>query len=173
MATLYEDEILRYFIYNPMRHFGVRELSRITKRNTKTVMKYLKDLVKRKIIVKIKEKNKYSYYESNRLSGSYKIMKSNYLLNLIAETGLFDLLEKELNPKAIVLFGSVQKGTYTQDSDIDIFILGEEKKIDLRKFEKKLGHKIELYFEKDIQKLSEGLKNNIVNGYTLQGRIYA
>ena len=91
------------------------------------------------------------------------------MLNKIAETGLIDFLEKELNPKAIVLFGSVQKGIYTKNSDIDLFIQGEEKDINISEFEKKLKRKIQLFFSKNLSKLSDGLRNNIINGYTISG----
>jgi len=169
MVNLYEDQILDYFIYNPMKKFGIRELSRISNKNTKTIMKYLKELIKKKVIKKVKKNHSYPYYESNRLSNAYKLKKSNLLLNKIAEIELIDYLEKELHPKAIVLFGSVQKGTYTKNSDIDIFIQGKEKKINLSRFEKNLKHKINLFFKENLNKLSEGLKHNIINGYTLSG----
>lgn len=169
MVNLYEDQILKYFVYNPMRQFGVRELSRITNKNTKTVMKYLKDFVRKKIVRKIKKPYSYPFYEAHRLSKSYKIIKSNLLINKIAESGLIDFIEQKLNPKAIVLFGSVQKGTYIKDSDIDLFIQGKEKKLNLLKFERKLKHNIQLHFEENLNKLTEGLRNNIINGYTLSG----
>ncbi|MEK6858133.1 MAG: nucleotidyltransferase domain-containing protein, partial [Nanoarchaeota archaeon] len=153
----------------PMKQFGVRELGRLVKMNTKTIMKYLKDLVKRKIIVRVKKPHSFVVYEANRLSKTYKLIKSTLLINKIAETGLIDFLEKELSTKAIVLFGSVQKGIYTKDSDIDLFVLGKEKEINLNSFEKKIKHKVQLIFSEDLQKLSDGLKNNIINGYTISG----
>lgn len=169
MVNLYESDVLDFFVYYPMKQFGVRELGRLVRMNTKTVMKYLQNLVRKNIVSKIKKPHSFVYYEANRLSKSYKLVKSNLLINKIAEIGLIDLLEKELKPKVIVLFGSVQKGTYTKDSDVDLFIQHEEKHIDLSSFEKKLKHKIQLFFSKDLSKISEGLRNNIINGYTLSG----
>ncbi len=169
MVNLYESDVLDFFVYYPMKQFGVRELGRLVRMNTKTIMKYLQNLVRKNIVSKVKKPHSFVYYEANRLSKSYKLVKSNLLINKIAEIGLIDFLEKELKPKAIVLFGSVQKGTYTQDSDVDLFIQHEEKHIDLSVFEKKLKHKIQLFFSKDLSKISEGLRNNIINGYTLSG----
>ena len=75
--------------------------------------------------------------------------------------------------KAIVLFGSVAKGTYHEKSDIDIFICKAYKRIDLRKYENKLGHKINLLFGIDTsgsmsaENLAEALTelNAIVNDF--------
>ena len=166
-----EDRLLRQFFYEPMNQFGVRELSRQTHFDTKTVMKHLRELVKRKLILKKIQKGKFPNYEANRLSRNYKIIKSNVLMNEIAQTGLFDFLEQELKPKAIVVFGSVQKGTYLKNSDVDIFMQCKEKKIDLSKFEKKLGRDIQIIFEEDLNKLTEGLRSNIINGNTVSGAL--
>ena len=168
---MYEANFSDLFFLNPMKKFGVRELSRITKTDTKTVMKYLKNLVKRKIILKKKEKKKYPYYEANRLSNLYRHEKSEVLIRKVLESGLIEFLEEKLTPKTIVLFGSVQKGTYHQESDVDLFIQTDYKKIDLSKFDKKIGYKVKLFFEKDLNKLSEGLLENIYNGLTLSGKL--
>lgn len=92
-------------------------------------------------------------------------------MNEVAKSGLFDFLEQVLKPKAIVVFGSVQKGTYLKHSDIDIFVQGKEKKIDLSAFEQKLGRDIQILFEEDLNNLSEGLRNNIINGNTISGAL--
>ncbi len=166
-----EHILLGQFFYDPMGKFGVRELSRLTHLDTKTVMKYLRHFVKMKVIIKKIEKGKFPYYEANRLSKVYRIVKSNALVNRIAESGLIDFLEKELKPKAIVLFGSVQKGTYIKNSDIDFFIQGPEKKINLEKFEHELKHEVQLFFEVDLNNLSDGLRGNIIDGNTLSGAL--
>ncbi len=167
MATIIQDQ----FFLNPMTKYGVRELARLTKLDTKTVMKYLQDLVRERVVIKRKEKGKYSYYEANRLSYIYRHEKSEVLVKKILTSGLIEFLEKELSPKAIVLFGSVQKGIYHKDSDIDLFIPSEYKQLDLSKFNKKIGHHIQLFFEKDLKKLSKGLLENIYNGLVLAGKL--
>lgn len=164
-----EERVLQEFFYNPMKRFGVRELSRITHLDTKTVMKYLRILASQKIIVKKKEE--FAYYEANRLSPSFRLRKSNFLTNKIAASGLIDYLEDKLKPKALILFGSVQKGTYLEQSDVDIFVQGKELKINLGRFEKSIGHEINLLFEEDLNRLSEGLRNNINSGNRLLGRL--
>ena len=164
------DHLEKTFFLNPMAHYGVRKLARITKLDTKTVMKYLQELVQRKIVIKRKEKGKYPFYEANRLSYIYRHEKSEVLVKKILESGVIELLE-ELSPKAIVLFGSVQKGTYHKDSDIDIFVQEEYKKLNLSKFNRKIGHQVQLLFEKDLKNLSPGLLENIYNGLVLAGKL--
>ena len=154
-----------------MHPFGVRELSREAGLDTKTVMKYLKNLAKDNIILKKKNKGHFPHYEANRGSDTYRIFKSTVFIERIARSGLIDFLREKLNPKAIVLFGSIQKGTYGERSDIDFFIQGKDKSIDVSFYEKKLGHEIQLHFEEDMSNLTEGLRSNIINGYTLSGRL--
>ncbi len=67
----------------------------------------------------------------------------------------------------IILFGSIQKGTYHKESNIDLFVQSDYKKLDLKKFNMKLGHKISVFFEKYLKKLSKDLLENIYNGTVL------
>ena len=159
------------FFLNPMAKYGVRELARITRLDTKTVMKYLKELVKERIILKRKEKGKYAYYEANRLSRIYRHEKSEAIVKKVFASGLIDFLEKNISPEAIVLFGSVQKGTYHKESDVDLFVQAEYRSLNLGKFNARIGHKVQLIFEKDLTKLSEGLLENIYNGVVLAGKL--
>ena len=159
------------FFYEPMSHFGIRELSRQTHLDTKTTMKYLVHFAHRGVILKRKPAGSFPYYEANRLSHIYQYEKSHLLIRKIIESGIIIFLEKELSPKVIVLFGSVKKGTYHKKSDVDIFIQRRYKRINLLKFEKKIGHKMRLLFEKDMKLLNKGLLENIYNGEVLSGKL--
>jgi predicted nucleotidyltransferase len=166
-----QTKVIQPFFMNPMKQFGVRELSRVTHTDTKTVLKYLKEFVRKKIIVKHQEKGKYSNYEANRKSYLYRHEKSEFLIKKIIESGLIEYLEKKTNSKAIVLFGSVQKGTYHKESDIDIFVQGKYQRLNLSKFEKQIGYPIQLLFESKMKDLNAGLLTNLYNGLTLSGKL--
>lgn len=166
-----ENQILKQFYFNPMRRFGVRGLSRTTKIDPKTIMKYLKKFVQKKIIIKKKERGKYPYYEANRLSHLYRHEKSEVLIKKIFESGVIEYLEKKISPKAIVLFGSVRDGVYHKKSDVDIFVQTDYKRLDLSKFDQKIGHNLNLFFEKNPKNLSRGLLHNIYNGLVLAGEL--
>ena len=170
-SYIMEAVIQDQFFLNPMTKYGVRELARITRLDAKTVMKYLQNLVKERIVIKRKEKGKYPYYEANRLSRLYRHEKSEVLIRKILASGLIDFLEKELSPKAIILFGSAQKGTYHKDSDVDLFVQAERRQLNLQRFNAKIGHKVQLLFEKDLKDLNRGLLENIYNGLVLAGKL--
>lgn len=167
---MYENKLLWLFFNKPMYKFHVRELGRITKLDTKTVMKYLKNFIKRKLVLRKKDKG-FPYYEANRLSRLYRYEKSQTAVKKIFWSGLLEFLEMKLKPKVIVLFGSISKGTYHKKSDIDIFVQAKEKRLDLNKFEKKIGYDIKLFFEKNLNNLSKGLLNNIIQGQILSGNL--
>lgn len=169
--TCIEERIVKYFFYQPMSHFGVRELSRKTHTDTKTVTKYLDKLLHQKIVQKRKTKGSFPYFEANRLSHMYKFEKSHMLVAKIIKSRIVDFLEKETKPRTIVLFGSVKKGTYHDKSDVDLFIQSKYKNLDLSSFEKKIGHKINILFEDNLQQLSKGLLKNIYNGEVLAGEL--
>ena len=109
--------------------------------------------------------------EPNRLSKIYRYEKADVLIKKVLQSGVIDFLEETLKPDAIVLFGSVQRGVYHKESDIDLFVQTGYKRLDLRKYEKKIGHEIHIIFEKDFKKLSKGFLGNIYNGLTLSGRL--
>ena len=84
--------------------------------------------------------------------------------------GLIDYIEKTLVPETIILFGAIRKGEYDNESDIDIFIATTKKqKLELKEFEKKLNHKIDIFIMKDIKELPDNLLNNVLNGIKLGG----
>lgn len=171
IVSLKEMSILELFFRDPMGQFHVRELGRNTGLNTKTIMKYLKGFVKKKIILRKVHKKGFPFYEANRHSALYRYEKSQAVIKKIYESGLIEYLERNLNPKAIVLFGSIRKGTYHEKSDVDLFIQSERVRLDLSRFENKLGHKTQLLFEKNTNTLSKGLLQAIYNGIVISGAL--
>jgi len=167
----YEDVVLEQFFYNPMTRFGVRELSRQTCLDTKTIMSYLRDFTRKKLVLKRKEKGSFPYFEANRLSPVYRFEKSHAFIKKIIQTDLIPFLELECKPKVIVLFGSVKKGTYHKQSDIDLFVQSAQKRLDLSRYERVFKHKIRIFYEEDLKKLSPGLLENIYNGEVLSGKL--
>ncbi len=159
------------FFQHPMQRYGVRELGRLTRADTKTVMKHLRALTKKGFIVKRKETGKFPYYEANRTSLLYRHEKSEVVVKKFIASGVVDYLLSRFSPKAIVLFGSIQKGTYHAESDVDIFVQAPFKKVDLSSFERKVGHKISLFCEPVLRNLSKGLLTNLYNGLVLAGTL--
>ena len=169
--TNYREKLAEQFFLDPMRKFGVRELSRKTKMDTKTTMKYLNELAEDNVIVKKKENGKHVHYEANIPSRIYRHEKSEVVVKRILKSGVIEFLEKELRPEAIVLFGSMSHGSYHKKSDVDIFVQADRKRLDLDTYDKKIGHPINLLFEKDLKKLGKWLLSSICDGITLSGQI--
>ena len=163
-------KILELFIEFPTKDFSVRGIARNLKLSHATVLKYIADLEKLSLIKK-KEATLYPTYFAHSESQKYKFYKRNWLIFKITESGIIDYIQKETLPSSIILFGSGAKATFTEKSDIDIFVEANETKLDLTKYEKKLNCKINLLFEQNINNLSKELRNNIINGAVLYGFI--
>ncbi len=163
-------KILELFIEIPTKDFSVRGIARNLKLSHATVLKYIADLEKLGFIKK-KEATLYPTYFANTESQKYKLYKRNWLVFKVTESGLIDYIQKEALPSSIILFGSGAKATFTEKSDIDIFVEASETKLELPKFEKKLNHKINPLFDQNINHLSKELRNNIINGVVLYGFI--
>ncbi len=166
-----KERIAKLFFEQPMGRFGVRELARLTEFDTKTVMKYAKALLDEDIIIKKTPKGAFAYYEANRSSPLYRFEKKQSLLRKVIKSGVLEFLDRRCRPRAVVLFGSVQKGTYHAKSDIDLFVQAPRTRVDLFRFNKNLGHEIRIFFDDNIDNLSDGLRQNIYNGEVLSGTL--
>ncbi len=161
-------KLLKIFLYNPTEEFRLRELSRLSKISPLSVMNYLKEFEKEELINSYK-KREIPFYKAEINNEKFREYKKISILFEINYSGLIDFLWEKISPKAIILYGSYAKGESIENSDLDLFIVGREKKIDVGEYEKKLGVKIHLFFEEDIKKISKELKNNLINGIILKG----
>ena len=170
-------KILKLFFEDPAPKgigFQLREISRKCKIAPTSVKRYLNELEKEKLIVKKKHRiHDYPVYYANRDNEYFKFLKKIDTIQSIKEIGLLDYLEDVCMPDAIVLFGSASKGEDIKDSDIDLFLLCKEKKLNLKKYEKGLKRRINIFFESNFNKISNELKNNIINGVILRGYLKA
>ena len=160
--------ILQKFFDFPTKDFQMREISRITKISQPSVMNHLKALLKEGFVLKEK-KGIYPTYRANRENELFKIYRKTDIIQRIYRTGLSEHVYNSCMPNAIILFGSASKGEDIENSDIDFFIQSSEKKIELKKYEKLLNRKISLFFKEDFSKLSNEIKNNILNGIVVRG----
>lgn len=173
------DDMLEYFIVEPEREFHVRELAKLSKKSPTTTSKYLNKLKKERLLISRRKFN-HLLFKANNENLLFKDVKRSYNIRKLRESGLMEyLIEEFKHPEAIVLFGSFVKGEDIPKSDVDILVitsllplLGENS--NLIKFERKLGHKIQLFVHnnKEIDKMkikNKGLVNNWINGTVLDG----
>jgi len=166
-------KVLEVFFDDPSPEgigFQLREMSRKIKLAPKSVKLYLKELEKENLIIKKEHRiHKYPVYYANRDNNYFKFLKRLNIMRRIKESGFLDHLDEKCMPDVIILFGSASKGEDVKGSDIDLYLQSDGKKLELDKYEKKLKRKINLFFEKNFDKLSEELKKNIINGDKLKG----
>ena len=87
----------------------------------------------------------YPFYLANRENDKFIFYKKLNTLSLIYESGLLSYLHDTCMPGAIVLFGSAAKGEDTKSSDADVFLLCKERKLELEKYEKRIGRNINIF----------------------------
>jgi len=160
-------KLLKIFLDHPTESFRLRELSRISKISPVSVMNYLKEFEEEELIRKY-QKREIPFYVAERDNERFILYKKISVIYELNISGLVDFLWDNLSPDAIILYGGHAKGEATETSDIDIFVIGKEKKVNLDEFEKKLGKGIHLIFD-NIKNIPKELKNNLINGIVLKG----
>ncbi len=168
-------KVLKIFFDDPLPKgapYQLREISRKIDLAPTSVKIYLGELTKEGFILKSQHRvNKYPVYSANRTNKKFKFYKKVDMIISIGESGLSDYLDEKCMPDVIILFGSASKGEDLLDSDVDLFLLCKERKLELGKYEKEIKRKINIFFSTDFNKLSQELKNNILNGVILKGYI--
>ena len=165
-------KVLKIFFETPSPEggFQLREISRKIKLAPTSVKIYLEGLSKERLVIKAKHRvHGYPIYYGNTESEKFKLLKKINTVTLLEESGLIKYLYDQCTPDAIILFGSASKGEDTAKSDIDIFLLCKEKRLDLDKYKKSLKKEINLFFAENFSKLSPEFGNNIINGIVLKG----
>jgi predicted nucleotidyltransferase len=162
--------ILQLFFDQPTKLFQLRELSRLADIGLPSVINHVKKLEKYGFVRKEK-KNIYESYVANKDNDRYRLYKKNDLTLRLNESGFVKYVTDSIMPNAVIIFGSASRGEDIETSDIDIFILSKEEKLDFKKFESILKRRINIYFETDIKNLSKELLNNIINGIKIYGYV--
>ena len=171
--TNLQQEILRLLFAKAGTLFNQRQIAKSLEVSQPAVIKALPELEKKEFI-KIKQDKKSRRWSIELNRDNYKVMQLKRIDNLrqMYESGLVNFLEKEFAGATIILFGSYSRGEDTNDSDLDIAIIGrKEKSIDLIKFEKMLERTIYLNFYSIFKDIHKHLKENILNGIVLVGGV--
>ncbi len=161
-------KLLKVFLNNPTESFRLRELSRLSGIAPLSVTNYLKEFEKESLIKKFSKRD-VPFYQAMRENEDFIVYKKISIIYELNHSGIVNYLWEKLSPEAIILYGSFSKGESTKDSDIDLFIIGKEKRLDLTSFEKKIEKKVHLMFDANPEKIPKELKNNLINGIILKG----
>ena len=170
-----EENILKIILENsPLKEWHFENI--VTEADvTKAVAnKWLKKYVKDGLLKKVKPKGRFPYFTVGSSNIVYYSLKRLYALEQIYKSGLIHQLLSLEKAKTIILFGSMIKGDWYKDSDIDLFIYGDASGLNKNLYEVKLNRKIELHLfrdKEDIKEVKTGLIKNIINGYIVKGQI--
>ncbi len=161
---------LEPFFKDNYKRINIREYARIRGVSPPSASKLLSSFEKEKLLIREEEKN-YIYYFADKESKLFIELSKIYWYLQFKRIGLFEHLEQTLTNPLVILFGSFSKAEIKPNSDIDLAIFAVFKtKLTFEKFEKKLGHKIQLFVYKTMGDVkNKELLNNILNGYILLG----
>lgn len=135
-------KILLFFLRNPSEEFSQKQLLKKIIMAKATLIKQLRllleeDTVKEKIIGRSKL---YSLNTANLIIKQLKILS-----NILSLKGIVEIGEK--HNATIYLYGSCARGEDTENSDVDILVIGRVKKEDLLKDIKTLPEKRNIKIE--------------------------
>lgn len=159
--------VLKQFLENPTKKHQIREISRKINLATTSVKKHIEKLIQQNLI--FEKKDIFKYYQANFDKEEFRFYKKINSMIMIRDSGLLEYLENQTSAEVIILFGSCAKGEDTQESDLDLYVQAPSKNLNLKKFEKKINKKIQLFFYEDINQVPKELRNNILNGIKLAG----
>lgn len=170
-----EENVLKIILENsPLKEWHFESLVKEAKITRAVANKWLKKYVKDGLLKKVKQKGKFPYFTVSSNNTIYYSLKRLYALEQIYKSGLIQQLLSLEKARTIIIFGSMVKGDWYKDSDIDVFIYGSADGLNKNLYEAKLNKKIELHIfkdKKDIKEVKTGLIRNVVNGYLVKGQI--
>lgn len=170
-----EQTILTLLLENsPFKEWHFDEIVGEAKITKSVANKWLKKYVKEGMLKKIKRKGKFPFFTTGSNNAVYVSKKRLFALEQLYKGGLIRELISLPQAKTVILFGSLIKGDWYKDSDIDLFVYGKLSGFDKNKYERKLKRHIELHvFEtkNDLKQVTTGLIKNIINGYIVKGTV--
>ncbi len=135
-------KVVEFFLENPFREVYLRQLAKELKLSPYATKKYVDLLARENLIISQKKAN-LRYLRANNSSLFFKHLKIALNIKKLLDSRLIGFLKDKIsNLSSIVLFGSLAKGDDTEESDIDIVIIGASKRLNLVQFEETLGKEI-------------------------------
>ena len=133
-------KIGEFFLRYPHEEIHLRELARKLKISPYTVKKYCDKLVEEELIIDHRQAH-LRVFKANNTNIYYKQVKITQNIREINQAGLVqEILEKLANISSITLYGSYAKGENTEQSDIDIVIIGKDKPFSIQSLPRVEAH---------------------------------
>ena len=168
-----EEKVLKLILESsPLKEWHFEEIVREAAITRAAANKWLKKYLKEGLLKKVKEKGKFPYFTAGSNNFIYFSWKRMYALEQLHKSGLIAKLLSLPKAKTVILFGSMAKGDWYKDSDIDIFIYGDPEGLAVVEYELKLHKEIQLFIcqnKDELTELGEGLLRNIIKGNLIKG----
>lgn len=171
-----EEDILEIFFNYPTKQWHFEALLKEAKIARSKMDKWLKRLIAEGIVKKVKEKGKMPYYIGDYENPSYYNRKKIFTLEKFYKAGFLNHLRTLPKAKIVIIFGSMTRGDWYNDSDIDVFVYGNAEGIELVKYEMKFHKEIQMFEcedKKDLEKMGKGLIQNVIRGNLIKGDVIA
>lgn len=152
-------DALKYFIENPYSEIHLREFGRFLKISPNSASRFLDLFLNQGFVVEKRVAN-LRYFRANVDSVVFREIKKAYSVKLIEGIGLLGGLKDEV--LSVMLFGSVAKGLDDFSSDIDLAIVGENKKKIreiVQKYQKKIKRELSCHVFTSIEWKKEKVNN--------------
>jgi predicted nucleotidyltransferase len=164
MLKIFND--LSLFFEDNYKSVNVREYAKLQKISPPTASTLLSLYANEGLLKKKPERN-LLLFSANRENSVFVDMQRIYFKIRLRE--FTEFISDEFSYTQVILFGSLSNGEATANSDIDIYVDSDEKRIDLSRFEKQLNRKIEMHFSSSIE--NQFLLKNIRKGVILYGEM--
>ena len=169
-----KTSVKELFFDYPTRQWHFGQLLEETGLSRAQVNYWLKRLVSEKIIRRVKPRRKMPHYVAKYSSPDYISAKKIFALEKFHSSGFLSHLLSLEQAETIIIFGSIIRGDWHKESDIDLFVYGNADDLELGKYWIRLGKEIQFFGcrdEKELKKYSPALLKNILRGYTIKGSI--
>jgi predicted nucleotidyltransferase len=126
-------KILGLYLDDYKKSLHLREISRETKTDVKAIQLQLKKLEKINVFSSvIRGRNKDYHLNLDNVTTKYYLVMAEIFVSIIylKRNFLIKKIVEEIENKIhypLILFGSFAKGTYTKESDVDIFVISDKK----------------------------------------------
>jgi len=170
-----EENVLRLFLESsPLKEWHFEEIVREARVTRAAANKWLKKLERERVLKRVKARGKFPHFTAGSNNPDYYARKKLYAFEQLYSSGLVSHLLSLEGAKTVIIFGSMAKGDWYRDSDVDIFVYGKVGKLDKHVYEMRLKRSIDLHiFERksEISGIKTGLMQSIINGYVVKGSI--
>ncbi|MBU0456726.1 MAG: nucleotidyltransferase domain-containing protein [Nanoarchaeota archaeon] len=157
-----KEKLKSLFFNNTLRKWHFETLMQESGISRERVNHFLKELLKEKLIIRIKKKGKMPYYLANRDAAKFRSEKRLYGLTMLEQSGLFGFLNSCKSIKTAILFGSFARGDWSKSSDIDLFIYGDDKEFQRGLYETKLHRDIQIFKYRNKKTLKKNLDPTVI-----------